>query len=280
MVPLWYPVYKAARFLAPLLCYHASKEKNRSVPFPCVFFPPHPRFLELELTLEQLAFAQGSLDRLSNGARDVRGKDMRVKELGERVSQLKLKLSMLQTPASNSNTLQAIQTAPNTTPLAPFTDIQVKREELAVIFPLASSGSEQEPIQIDCDDSDKSARFLFYPIRWAKVHQSCQGPSGSDTAISDWCWARCYLAVRVSGYHHGVRFMFNPIISRLTESYRNTAASSPLTSHSQDVVMGWVSNSNVFSPNPVVQKHSGCFQDVCFHKWNRGSSTKSCWVGP
>ena len=80
------------------------------------------------------------------GARDMRGKDMRVKELGERVSQLKLKLSMLQTPASNSNTLQAIQTAPNTTPLAPFMDIQVKREELAVIFPLASSGSEQEPI--------------------------------------------------------------------------------------------------------------------------------------
>ena len=127
------------------------------------FFPLLHRFLELELTLEQLAFAQGSLDRLSSGARDVRGKDKRVKDLGERVSQLKLKLSMLQTPASNSNTLQVMQTTPNT-PLAPFTDIQVKREELATIFPLASSGCEQEPIQIDCDDNEKSAHFRFYSI--------------------------------------------------------------------------------------------------------------------
>jgi hypothetical protein len=84
-------------------------------------------------------------------------KEKKIEVLQKSISELELKVSMLQNPAlgsthvvdSRPTSLQIIQSALHTPIATPFMAIGVKQEQLENIFPLNGPGSEQEPMVVD-----------------------------------------------------------------------------------------------------------------------------------
>ena len=120
-------------------------------------------FVELQNAEKRLAETRDKLDRIQTGQHNVRGKEKRVEVLQKSIADLELQVSALQNTASvspeqsaaSSTCVRIIQSALG----APSTDgtitpVYVKPEQPESTLPLNGPGSEQHPMQIDCDPPD------------------------------------------------------------------------------------------------------------------------------
>ena len=104
----------------------------------------------------------------------MRGKEKRVEDLQNLIADLELKVSALQNAGSilpsgqntgSTTCVRIIQSALG----APATDgtitpVYVKPEQPEITLPLNRPGSEEQPMQIDCDSSDVVMSYVIFPF--------------------------------------------------------------------------------------------------------------------
>jgi hypothetical protein len=113
--------------------------------------------------MKRLAEMREKLDRIQTGPHNIRGKEKKVDALQKSITDLELKVSVLQNAESTpeqSAAPSAVQIMQNAlgAPVtdSTFTPINVKREQLDRALPssLNGPGSKQQPMQVDCESSE------------------------------------------------------------------------------------------------------------------------------